>query len=361
MPNEPLIADHRAVPTPANVPSTALPSVDITSLDSLESTVDCEKTPHYHAIDDSVESEREPHVDSSVDFRHSGWNDKRRRVRDALQCTSTPPAALRRFDACGSNAWVLRSRSSPERVRIVCDRCHSRWCDPCAAERRRTVCRNLRTFAASRRLRLATFTLKSTAAPLRQQVNRLYRSFRRFRQRREISRIFRGGVFFLELTRNTQTNLFHPHLHVIFEGAYLPQSLARKHWMSVTSDSFIVDVRDIKTSSQAASYVAKYASKSIDRSIWNNAAALVETIEALRGTRTFSCFGTWKAAGLSRVEHDATDWESIGSLDLLRVRAEHGDAESLAILERLQGVYLYAPPRSARDHQRSPPLPGLHA
>lgn len=159
----------------------------------------------------------------------------------------------------------------------------------------------------------------------------------------------RGGVFFLELTRNPTTGLFHPHLHVIFEGAYLPVDLCRKHWLSVTDDSFIVDVRDIKTAKHAAAYVAKYASKSIDRSIWNDAKALIETMNALRGTRTFSTFGNWKSAKLSHVEHDPTDWESLGSLHLVRARAAHGDQESITILNALKGVFLYAPHRPALE------------
>jgi hypothetical protein len=102
-----------------------------------------------------------------------------------------------------------------------------------------------------------------------------------------------GGVYFLELTFNERTALWHPHLHVIFEGAYLPHPVAKSTWLDVTADSFVVDVRALNGASGAAGYVTKYATKAVGASIWTNAGRLDEAMGALAGRRCFQTFGDW--------------------------------------------------------------------
>jgi len=263
----------------------------------------------------------------------------------------TTPLRLLRFAQCGSDAWVLQSLETPPRFRVVSNRCRDRFCEACQRERRNTVSNNVALTLKDKSLRLLTLTLKSSGDPLRFQLNRLYKSFRLFRSRKGIRSCLFGGLFFLEVTLNDQTRMWHPHLHVIYEGQYLPQKLAANVWLSVTSDSYIVDVRALSSSDSAADYVSKYASKGISQRVWQDPERFVEAIIALSGRRTFSVFGTWRGLGLSATPRDSCDWVYFGRLDDVIILARSGDTACLEIL----GLLLTRTNLETVDYARSPP------
>lgn len=307
---------------------------------------------------------------SSTDFRHSFWRDRRPRMRRALQNAGAPAHRLTAWDRCGSCAWILLHPEHPGRARLVCHRCHDRFCEACQAERRRRVCRNLQDALTTRyrvkhphtavpRLRFLTLTLRSSTAPLREQLDRLYSCFGRFRHRKAIQRVMQGGISFLELTLNPRTRLFHPHLHILFEGDYLPQKVASDTWKSVTEDSYIVDIRAIKTIAQACSYVAKYASKGIGPSVLNSPNHLTESIEAVSGRRIFNTFGSWSQLGLTDQPPPEDGWYPIGTFADLQSRRHAGDPAAIRIFRILSGENPDEPldhEPTARNPSAVPPL-----
>lgn len=311
-----------------------------------------------------------PDPSVSSDFRHSWWSDKRSRIRSALISADASPSRLVAWDDCGSRAWVMRSVDDPSRHRLVCRRCHDRFCLACAQEKQRRVASNLTRTLTERyeltdpaqktdRVRFLTLTLRSTTAPLVDQIDRLYSCFGRFRHRKKILGSIRGGIAFLELTINRTTGLWHPHLHVLFEGSYLDKTLASITWKDVTGDSFIVDIRQIRSARHAAGYVAKYASKGLAASVLNSHPHLVEAIKALRGRRVFNTFGSWSALGLTDQPPLEGEWFAIASLPVLIARANAGDAEARQILASLRRSQSDEPMDAEPSSRQDSPLPDL--
>jgi len=144
-----------------------------------------------------------------------------------------------------------------------------------------------------------------------------------------------GGVAFLELTRGAAGTHWHPHLHIIWEGKYLPQEQVSKRWKELTGDSWIVDLRPIGDVERAASYVAKYASKSIPKSIWDNQENLIEVIQVLEGRRTFNTFGSWRKIPLCKIPPIQDGWERVCPLTWAIRAARSGSNDARRLLNML--------------------------
>ena len=268
-------------------------------------------------------------------FRHSGWQDRRARTLRALTAAGASPQRLDRFTRCGDVAWVLQSTSDPSRYRLAANRCRDRMCVPCANEHRSTVCRNLREACAGKVLRLLTLTLKSREIPLADLLRILNESWAVLRREMKREHGLLGGVAFLEITLNPTSRLWHPHLHVIFEGQWTPKAWIRERWLAITGDSFIVDVKPIADSNHAAGYVAKYASKTLSASVLNDPERMCEAVQALTGLRAFATFGSWTKLHLSRHPESDVGWEPLRPLYLVILDARSGDTVARAILQAL--------------------------
>jgi hypothetical protein len=181
-----------------------------------------------------------------------------------------------------------------------------------------------------------TLTLKSSATPLGQQLTRITQCFHRLRNRTKLRGHFSGGLYFLEVTRNQETDLWHPHLHAIVDSPFIPHAVLKSSWHAITGDSFVVDVREVRNPSMVAGYITKYAAKSVNASVWTDQERLVNAIEALNGKRTFSTFGDWKGWDLSEKPEDSEGWISIGSLAEILRGARDGDGISMDIIRHVQ-------------------------
>lgn len=272
---------------------------------------------------------------AEASFRHSGWADRREATIRALQACTVSPATMHRFQNCGAAAWVMQDKNDPSRLMVQAQKCRSRWCEACAREKRLLMQRNLQEQLPKTKLRFLTLTLKSSGVAPELQIQRLYDCFRRFRNRQDISERISGGIAFLEITYAPEREEWHPHLHILFSGKYLPHALARKHWLLVTGDSYIVDVREVKSNRYAAGYLTKYSSKAVGPSIWRDPAAFTALIVALRGRRTLFTFGTWKGIELLKPPPQDTDWQTLGKLENLLARSRAGDREAQQIVARL--------------------------
>jgi hypothetical protein len=138
--------------------------------------------------------------------------------------------------------------------------------------------------------RFLTLTLKAIDRPLFLTIAALTASFRVLRQTTEWNRHVNGGVYVIEITRNAETECWHAHIHVIFDGSYWAQKDISQVWLRVTGDSPIVDVRAVHSRTSAANYVAKYVAKPTGMDTWP-AAALCEYADAMHGRRMVHTFG----------------------------------------------------------------------
>ena len=281
-------------------------------------------------------------------FRHSGWARSRDLIRLALQTTGTSRGRLSRWDQCGENAWVLRHPEEPNHYRIAASYCHDRFCRPCANARSNVAGQNLIRQLGCGRLRFVTLTLKSTVEDLCSLVDKLYKSFRRLRTHKLWQHKVDGGAAFLEVKWNEARQRWHPHLHLIVEGRYLPQALLKDAWRRVTGNSTIVDIRPIANGRSAARYVTKYASKPLSNTFLNRPDKLQEAIVALRGTRLALTFGTWRGFRLFK-PGPREEWIAVASLEAVLESAAAGDELMLSIVRSFTCSHNSHPPPS-RGH-----------
>lgn len=342
-----------ASPPGNNHPTPAQVQPDPTLLDPDE-TNSSDHVPH-------MEPEPDHRFDLCLTFRHSFWKARRQATHHAMTAAELSASTLERFGDCGSVAWVLQTETNPPNYTVAANICRSRWCEACQVERRRIIVRNIIAADLPDRLRFVTLTLKSCDAPLRDQIERLMTSFTRWRSNRDIRRSIQGGIWFLEIGRNENTGRWHPHLHLLTSGAFLPHAIASEHWRTVTGDSFIVDIRAVRDVRVAASYVMKYAAKSVSPAVWRTHEAFTEAIRSLHGRHLLSTFGSWRKLKLLTPPPPEHGWIPLARLDQVILRAQDGDAQAQMILRVICNARVHrtedlmsVPP--SQDHEsRSPP------
>jgi len=278
-------------------------------------------------------------------FRHSGWDKERRRRAAAMQDAFGPGPAITHFCECGCRSWILKSTTNEYAFRKVPDTCRSPWCKPCYRSRGLMIQDRLAKLLSDEPVRLVTLTLKSDQKPLADRLDRLYRSFRRLRQRKFWQSRVLGGVAFLEVKIGKSSGEWHPHFHLLVQGKYLPLGDLRQEWLACTGDSHVVDVRLVRDRREVLRYVTKYCTKVADlqsgepgqsdddEPVMKNG-RLIEAMRALKGRRRIVAFGSWKKFKLLRDE-PMGDWEVFCHESELRFRADDGDQVAEAILQAL--------------------------
>lgn len=271
---------------------------------------------------------------SGATFRHRFWWHDRQRVLRALDRVYPDNQRSCKFQWCGENAHVEVSATDPPEYRINSENCRDRWCRACQGERTRTIAANITDHLGDRYSRFLTLTIKTDTLTLKQAVDKLYRSFAKLRLTRLWRRRVTGGVATCEVKRTQNGDAWHPHLHILIEGKYLPHHDLRRAWFRITGDSYIVHIQQTGNAVVGARYVTKYLRKPVPAEIVRNDAWLDEAIRALHARRMVTTFGTWRGLQLT----DAPDrgaWVTLCSLRDLIQRAGQGDPDAIRILRRL--------------------------
>ena len=115
----------------------------------------------------------------------------------------------------------------------------------------------------------------------------------------------RGGLVSIEVTYNADTDTWHPHAHLLIDGAFLPWRELRASWHDVTGDSWVVDVRRVDATPRpdesrvdamrrAVRETVKYSTKPTPELLARGDAGPIfaELLVALRGQRLVSTFGS---------------------------------------------------------------------
>lgn len=260
----------------------------------------------------------------STTFRHSGWRRERLLILEALIRTAQTRSRRTAFRTCGSDAYVLQSLENPNIYRIAGSSCHDRFCLPCARERSNAIALNVLERVKGKTLRFLTLTVKSTDETLENRLDHLYLSFQALRRRAFWRQKVTGGVAFLELTWNETKQRWHPHFHILIEGAYLPWRKLKAIWWDITKDSHIIDIRPVRDTQTAARYVTKYCGRPFNSTFVNRPQRLDEAILALKGRKLIITFASWRGITLARTP-DAAAWENIGPLEhYLKYGAQQG-------------------------------------
>lgn len=218
-----------------------------------------------------------------------------------------------RFVECHTRAVFARNTTTHQ-VRVLANSCHLRFCPLCNDSRRRLIQRNVIDWLKNQRYpKFLTLTLKSEDIPLPEQIDRLYKSFQLLRRRSMLKKKVSSGIWFFQITKNQKTGLWHPHLHCLLTGSYIPRREIQRQWYAITGDSHQVDIRLIHDSESAALEVARYASCSVNIKAFDNF-ELQELDDSLRNRRICGSWGKCKKQRLlSPPKYEDKQWEKIGS------------------------------------------------
>lgn len=198
--------------------------------------------------------------------------------------------SARRLATCGNS---VRFYIDPDlgKVSHWMQRCRHRMCPFCARARSATIAAQMHTIVQPMpRPRLLVLTVKSTDQPLGTQLANLRNWFAKLRRRAFWKANVRGGVYTVEITCNEDTGLWHPHLHVIYDGDYLPQKALRFLWHKITGKSDVIWLEEVKDRHGAVKELCKYIGKPQRASAWSNR-KIRAYAQAVNGTRMVQTFG----------------------------------------------------------------------
>jgi len=215
------------------------------------------------------------------------------------------------FHECRSSAWFVRHKLTHE-VRVASQRCNLRWCPLCIKTKRFVMKSSVIPWVKKvRKPKFLTLTLKHSADPLADQLDRIYDCLKKLRKSVLWKKHIKGGLWFFQVTLSDKTNQWHPHIHIICEGAYLPHQQIKAKWLEITKDSNIIDIRAVRDAKKTAEYVARYATAPADLTTLKMEEAK-EVFRALKGRRMCGTFGTGKDIQLVPKKcPEADDWEYV--------------------------------------------------
>lgn len=212
-------------------------------------------------------------------------------------------------------SWAtFHAHKSTRQVRVMSSRCNLRWCPLCIRTKRYIITGSVANWIKSvQRPKFITFTLAHSTAPLKQQIDHLYKAFILLRRRPLFRKAICGGIWFFQLTRSENGGTYHPHLHCVCDGLYIDKFKLSAEWQHCSKSSKIIDIKAVKDPIKVAKYVARYATAPC-RLLDFSDAEQTEIFDALNGRRICGTWGTGKDMRLKPAKpEDAGDWIKLGS------------------------------------------------
>lgn len=241
-----------------------------------------------------------------------------------------------KLQACGRNAWVEYHAARNE-YRCVAPCCKLRVCPRCAklvARRSTQVAHAIVTNTkplANHAWKLLTLTVCHTSAPLAHQLDAIVAAFRRLRQRALWKHHVSHGIATVQITYNSASDQWHPHIHAVIFAKFTPQPALSKAWKEITKGSHIVDIRPAGSGEDACSYATRYITRPLEHDTDPpNESRLCEFAKAMMKRRMLIRFGNCDAEIAE--EPPVTGWTVVASLAALVHDARLGSEKSQAIL-----------------------------
>ncbi len=230
-----------------------------------------------------------------------------------------------RLQNCRKYAWFMQNKAT-KKLRVMSSRCKLRWCPICRDVSRMIVTRAVDEWLEVQEYpKMITLTLKHSDDPLQLQIKRLYDSFRKLRRRAFFQRLITGGVWFFQLKFNQRTEQWHPHVHCLVAGKFLPHTRLKELWHKITGDSYVVDIRPVKDLENASTEVARYATSPADLAAVDTDQALVIHY-ATKHKRICGSWGSAKHVTLKPTPQDDTeDWIKVADFYFVNVQKEYSD------------------------------------
>lgn len=264
--------------------------------------VSTEKASSLDPLETTAESLR---VQTGIQYRlHAPFARERNAIVTALERSDKHQVCCRasKMSSCSSQAmWAIDEEDHPV---FVLNRCKDRLCPLCAKHRSWTIAERIeRLLSSFNEPRMMTLTIQHRAENLESNIRRLATSFRKLRETPNWKQRVKGGVYVIEVTRNIATGTWHPHLHILFDGTFYPQSQLADEWQAITGDSRIVWLNRVGNKRNSARYAAKYAAKPTGMETWEWE-AVCEYAEAMHGKRMTHTFGHCHGRQVDPTEKD---------------------------------------------------------
>lgn len=236
------------------------------------------------------------------------------------------------LEECRKYAWFARNVET-NRVHVVSNSCRLRWCPICSKARTSYIINNLSPWMMNRKVtRFMTLTMKHTDASLSDQIARLYSCFRTLRKHKWFKKHVSGGIWFFQVKLSPNRQNWHPHLHCIITGKYIPKMELSKLWLKITGNSKIVDVKMVRDPSDTATYVARYSARPAQLRHYH-LALRIEIFAAMHGRRLCGSWGVAKGVSLSPpTSVESTKFVKLGSWSQVQ-HLRHSDIDAKTIYD----------------------------
>ena len=169
--------------------------------------------------------------------------------------------------------------------------CKERLCPFCARIRSRKVARAMARLVKDMVHPVSiVLTLRSSSAPLAGENDRLIEGFKQLRRTAWWKHRVGYGCATVEITLSEKTRLWHPHLHVLCDAAWVDQKALSVLWNEITGDSRVVWVEEVHDRHNAVAELCKYVGKPQKADHWL-AEDLIDYALAVHGQHMVITFG----------------------------------------------------------------------
>lgn len=222
------------------------------------------------------------------------------------------------FAAQDDEATATKMQDCTETLSLViCKSCHHRWyvvnhcrlraCPICSFQVSRARAKYLNALCQRiPSVKLLTLTMPAWRFQPRDGIKLLRDSFNKLRRQKLMKSVV-GGTYCVEVVPND--DYWHIHLHAILDCKYLPYQKIFTHWRALFDVRHIeVDIRQAD-SRQARSYIAKEVGKNMAISL--DPEKIVDWYHAIKGSRLWTSFGTFRNVALEELDDEKTDPEFV--------------------------------------------------
>lgn len=304
---------------------------DSSDLSSYQSSLDSSESQSVTLVHTKSSSEHLPNVHGFRKRQLQKLEGEMLAVRDLYLniLTERQWSRLERLDCCRTAGYFMVETETGQ-VRVGSRSCHVRFCPLCGKSRENVIRRKCREWLKNcKEPKFLTFTLKHNDDNLFEQIQRLYDCFKRVRRHKLLKKAIRGGVWFFQIKLSANDGLWHPHIHFIVDSAFIPQRELSESWQQVTTDSYVVDIRQVKNISQVADYVARYATCpcKLEGLTLLQKKELFYSLEARRLNGTVG--SAFKQKIMSKPKFDPSKWKKLMSYMVVERLRECDDSASI--------------------------------
>jgi len=198
-------------------------------------------------------------------------------------------------------------------------RCKCRLCPLCARARSIHIGQQVEALVkAMKKPRHLVLTVKSVDVPLEEQLRNLSTWFAKLRHKAFWQHNVTSGVYTIECTMNERSGKWHPHIHCVFDGHYLPYKIIQRLWHGITNGSEIVWLEPVDDVHGMTNELCKYIGKPQDAEHWTDE-QLRTYAKAIRGRRMMQTFGRSKPKPIEDLVPTPAGVEASWSISLSRV------------------------------------------